>query len=267
MLKGGLFAPLVYKNIALRQFSDIDYLIPKTNISKASEILSDLGYVQGKYDINSKNIIPSTRKEKLFHQMNSHEVIEFLKKNPYNGSQIYNIDINFDIFWKGGNDKFGNFNVDYLFDDASLVKFNNSFVFSLSENDQIIQLCAHLYSEAVQIFWHGNWMRDKGDLHLIKFCDLYEFISNHNINWTLLLNRIKQTKTEESTYYSLTLLNRLFDETVPNEFLNQLNIDECILDIYYDKKGVERQWNTCFEDRMFEINRKVNELEILNIGG
>jgi len=130
----------------------------------------------------------------------------------------------------------------------------------MSPEYQLIQLCAHLYSEAVYFCYEDRWIRDKFDLNLIKFCDINELIIKENIDWKKLSSILKINNIKEPIYYSLSLLNKLYGNTVPEDFLKELNVDEKIIDIFYDKCGKETYWELNFPKRMFSIKDKVDEI-------
>lgn len=180
LLKGGILAPFIYNDISLREFGDIDYLVNINDIPKIIDILLDMGYIQGHYDVNNYKIIPVTKQEKILHRMNSHEIVEFLKLNDNINCPLFMVDINFSIFWNAHNKNKNKHLLEtkYIFDNSRLVNLNDSKIFYMSTQDQLIQLCAHLYNEAVYFCWHSNWIRDKSDLNLIKFCDISSFLIN-----------------------------------------------------------------------------------------
>lgn len=263
LLKGGILAPLIYKDIGLRQFGDIDYLMEIKDIPKATEILKDFGYLQGHYDVNENKIKQVTKKERILHRMNTHEIVEFIKLNDNINCNLFMIDINFEIFWKGKNNlkKFV-FDTSDLIKNAELVFLFHAPIYSLRSEEQLIQLCAHLFSEAVYFCWHSNWIRDKSDLNLIKFCDIYELISSEKINWGRLAKIVVQNNIAEPIVYTLLLLKKIYDIYIPTNFFKSLQCEENITEMYFDKNGEKRVWKCSFEDRMF--NLKIKEREIVD---
>lgn len=261
-LKGAVLAQMVYKDIALREFGDVDYLIKIEDISKVTKALLDMGYVQGSYDFNKGEIIPASKYEKMFRRMNTHELVEFIKPREDDSGLVYMIDINHSIFWKGDNknrDRFKINNED-IFNDATLVDINGSKTYCMSPEYQLVQLCAHLYSEAVYFCWEKEWVWNKSEVCLYRFCDIHELILTFDINWDKLKLILQNNNLSEPVYYCLASVNKLFGNCVSENFLNELNVDERILDRFYDKDGNELYWNLSLYDRLFSIEEKYNEV-------
>lgn len=265
LLKGCNLAPFVYGDINLRQFGDIDILVHLENIQVITKILEEEGYIQGFLDVNSGSIIPATREEKLFKRLNTHETVEFIKLNQDINCPYFMIDINFSIIWRGSDNKKKVFDCCELINSAERKSINSISMYCISAENQVIQLSAHLYSEAVFFCFHSNWYRDKSDLNLIKFCDINELIIKNNINWDYLYELVKAINMDEAVYYSLTLLKKLFPMSVPDTFLSKFKFDEDMTEYYYDRKGNKHKWTIDFFSRMFFINKKVEEIKSHNI--
>jgi len=261
LLKGALLSKIIYNDVALREFGDIDYLIQVDQIPAATEVLSEIGYKQGHYDEDKRRVNEVTKQEKIMHRMYSHEIVEFIKVVDNDFCNMVAADINFEIFWKGNSkiEERNSFDTQELFSNTTPIVLDGSNVYMLNPEYLLIQLCAHLYSEAVYFSFNKRWARDKGDLNLIKFCDAYEVINNLNIDWDRLMEIIERNKINQSMFYVLFLLNQLFDDVVPQTFLNSLKVAPDTIDIYYDENGKKMKWNMSFMERMFQIQEKYRE--------
>lgn len=259
LIKGALLADSLYGDKALRQFGDADYLIDINDAPIVTKVLKNLGFIQSDYDPHKKELIPMTRHEIITRRMNTHSIGEFMKIQD---SEIYTMDINFEIFWKGHKNNKNKFTIqtNELTENSSLVSLGDSEVFSLSPEYQLIQLCAHLYSHAVYFCWLTDWYKSKNDLRLIRFCDLYELIMTYKVDWRKVKEIVSRNKIEEPIYYSLKLLNKLYGNTVPEDFLINLGINENVTEKFYDKQGNELYWETNFYDRMFNIHNRVRDI-------
>jgi len=89
---------------------------------------------------------------------------------------------------------------------------------------------------------------------------LFVILAHITLDWTKLKKIISENKIEEPIYYSLKLLNMLYQNTVPDDFLNDLGVKEKTINKFYDKLGNELFWETPFFDRMFSVNKKVIEI-------
>ncbi|BBB89579.1 MAG TPA: nucleotidyltransferase family protein [Methylomusa anaerophila] len=262
MLKGGILAPFVYKDISLRQFGDIDFLVDMDDISIVTKILEESGFIQGTYDKVKRKIIPATKDEKLNRRLTSHEIFPHVKINDNSGIPVH-VDINFSVFWNGSiknKNKFF-FDTKKIIKESRLIDLNHSKVYMLSAEYQIIHLCAHHYGEAVNFCWEGNWLRDKAEISLYKFCDLHELIISENISWIKLYDICIENKIEKPIYYSLKIVNILFGNIVPDDFLINLNINQMVINEFYDKDGVSKYWELDLFDRMFKIKEKFFEIK------
>jgi hypothetical protein len=259
LLKGAILSALVYKDLTLRQFVDFDYLVNEIDLPNVTDVLIGMGYTQGGYDVDSRTIVPATKAEKVKRRMYTHEIVEFLKLSGNRLSPLFNVDINFAIFWKGSNNSFV-FDPNELIRHSTLTPMNNSTVHCLPPIYQIVQLCAHLYNEAVWFCWHPGWVRDKGDLNLIKFCDIRELISANEIKWDELITIVQISKIEVPVFFALSGLNRLFGDVVPDNVLSRLGVDRDVIDYFYDRRGNRLKWGISFEQRMFDIKIKTDEL-------
>ncbi len=268
LLKGALLAPTVYQNIGLREFHDVDFLIGQEELSKVTKVLAGLGYIQGHYDVSTNTITPASREEKMLHRMNTHELTEFLKPTGQSACKAVEIDVNFELAWKGHSNASNQYRLPAaeFIAQAEQVNSHEMNIYRLKPEHQLIQLCAHLYSEAVFFCFESRWLRDKFDLNLIKFCDINEFLKQQAIHWGELKNILESIPNAGvPVFYTLSLLNKLYPDRVPVDFLDDLNCRKDLLDIFYDRNGETRQWGTGFTERMFNITDKVGQALAMNI--
>lgn len=261
MLKGGVLAPLIYKDISLRQFNDIDYLIHVKDIPLVLEILKDNGYVQGVYDKGERKIISATKKEQMNRKLTSNEIFPHVKIDNIHGIPVH-IDINFELFWKGSlkNENKFYFETGEIINEGKLTELSNSKIYILPPEYQVIHLCAHHYGDAMNFCWQGSWLRDKSEIALYKFCDLHELIISEKISWDKIYDISKNNKIEEPIYFSLKIVNQLFGSIVPDDFLVSLNVKETVVDKFYDKNGKIQYWGMNLYDRIFRVEDKFLEI-------
>jgi hypothetical protein len=258
ILKGNLLASVVYPEIEARVFNDLDLIMKLDDVNILTKVLEDLGYVQGEFNEDTQVIVEATRKVKLLQQMNSHEIQEFLKKSDNNFAKIIEVDVNHDILWKG--------NCPYKVDTRDLIKravpieFNGVKGYMLDYIDNIIQLSCHLYKEATLMIYIDGIK----DLKIYKFADLYMYIKKYfsNIDWKLLIERVKEYNLDKVVYYNFYYIELMFGEIIP-EFVNEALRPENLT--YLDEYAIESQepsvWGFDFFTRLFDVNRvlKVDE--------
>lgn len=263
IMKGAILSCQIYKDIGLREFGDVDYIVKKKDLSKVESILKKLGYVQGIYDCGEKKIIPASKKEILFKKMYTHEDFPYCKLNKNGFCPAIYVDINFEMMWKGHNINNNHYliNIEKVLENTMLIEFGSSKIFSLDLEYQLLHLCLHLFSEAVYFIYEIYWAQKIGDLKLFRFCDIYELIQQGNVKWEKFKFLIRDHGLEEPVYYTLSLLNKLYQGAVSQEFLADLGVDEKTIDKFYDYDGKDIYWDLRFFDRMFIPSKKPAELK------
>lgn len=252
ILKGNLLASLVYPAIETRIFNDLDLLMKLDDVNIVTKALEEAGFIQGFYDEEKGIVVEATRKAKVLTQMVSHELQEFQKvcDNPF--AKVVQVDVNHDILWKG--------NCPYKIDTKDLiaravpVEINGVEGYMLDAIDNIIQLSCHLYKEATLMIW----ITDIRDLKIYKFADLYMYIKKFytNIDWKLLVDRVKGYGIEKIVYYNFHYIEMMFGELVPREVMDSLRPEDLT---YLNEYGIENRepsvWKVDFFTRLFDTNR------------
>lgn len=251
-LKGIMLSNKVYPTIETRYFNDIDFLIRISDVTAISKALSSLGYVQGQYDDAEGVIHEATRKQKIFHQMNTHELQEFVKITGNPLVSVFAVDMNHSILWGG--------NCPYQVDNEVLISravetdLNGVKAYVLNHEDTLIQLCCHLYREAT-IF---HWIKELRDLKLYKFADIYLYIRKYKavINWDSFVDFVKDNSLNKIVFYTFYYVNLLYEDTISNFIMNKIDPGERdFLDEYGIENGAPIKWEINFFDRLFNINR------------
>lgn len=80
-----------------RASNDIDILVKPDGITSAVVALEGLGYKQGRYDAEQKQIVPFTRLERLTRRMNRGEIAPMLKETGNPELPCIEVDINFSL--------------------------------------------------------------------------------------------------------------------------------------------------------------------------
>ncbi|MHB8062506.1 MAG: nucleotidyltransferase domain-containing protein [Ruminiclostridium sp.] len=252
ILKGNLLASVVYPEIEARVFNDLDLIMKLEDVNVLTKELEGLGYIQGEYDEEKQVIAPSSRKVKLLQQMNSHEIQEFLKASDNKFAKIIEVDVNHDILWKG--------NCPYKVDTRDLIgraipiEFNGIKGYMLDYIDNIIQLSCHLYKEATLMIYIDGIK----DLKIYKFADLYMYIDKFfdEIDWNLLIERVKGYNLEKVVYYNFHYIELMFGQIIPSFVTDSLRPEDLT---YLDAYAIENQepslWQFDFFTRLFDVNR------------
>jgi|GEM_PF-4757607 len=134
ILKGIFLAKNIYKNIALRPMTDVDFLIKKEDIIRANKILNSLGYF-AVADI-----------EEVIHQPYAYS-LTFLKQNQIRFNN-FSLDLHWHILsssWLVGFLK-ERVDMERIFMEADLIKLVDTPVLTLSSEDLLIYLTQHVFA-------------------------------------------------------------------------------------------------------------------------
>ena len=103
-LKGTILNNTIYE-YGSRVSNDIDILINKDSINDATIVLNNLGFVQGKYNYKTKEIIKFTEDEILNSLNTRGETAPFVLKTNNKFAETIDVDLNFSIDWYPDNTK------------------------------------------------------------------------------------------------------------------------------------------------------------------
>ena len=252
ILKGNLLASIVYPAIETRIFNDLDLIVKLDDIAAVTKALENIGFLQGHYDEENNVIIEASRKEKILQQVASHELQEFQKISNNRFAKLVQVDVNHDILWKGTCPY--KVNTKDLIERALPIEINNTKGYMLDYIDNIIQLSCHLYKEATLMIW----ITDLRDLKIYKFADIYMYIKRFydQIEWKLLVERVKGYNLEKVIYYNFHYLEMMFGEIIPIDVMDALRPEDLS---YLDEYGIENKepskWEFDFFTRLFDTNR------------
>lgn len=259
ILKGNFLASKVYPSVETRTFNDLDFLIDMKDGDRIVKILEDLGYIQGEVD-EKGDIIPSTRKQKMLQQLASNELQECLKKSDNPFTPMYQVDLNFDVLWKGNCPC--RIDTAELLDRAVDVYIDGAKTYILDYEDFLVQLSCHLYKEAALL----HWINDLRDLKIYKFADILMFVEKYSeeIKWDKLVSFCKRVGCEKIVYYAFYYVNLMYGQVIPEHVMNELEPED---KGYLDEYGIENEqpakWEFDFFTRMFETGRVLEVSEDL----
>lgn len=185
-LKGIFLSEAVYKDIGLRQMSDIDLLVKKEDVFKCRDILFSKGYIS--HTRTKSSFIKNHHEPKHLPPLVRDAVsIELHTKIDID---LFDFDIKIDDFWNR----------------ASAFVLYNSKVLQLNPVDLIIHFCVHLDSH----FYNGN-------IQFFSFCDIAEALRfyENSIDWVLLESLSAKYKCNKSVYSYLFICNKYLNAPLP----------------------------------------------------
>jgi hypothetical protein len=193
--KGSVLAQLAYGGLGLRQFVDIDILVPEVDVIRASHLLVSQGY-QSQFAFTEKQqtVYNSLRNEQWFW----HEEKQIC------------IDLHWSIL-----PKYYSFTPDpeLLWQKIDRVNFADRSVATISPEHLLLFLCAHGSKH--------NWSR------LSWICDLVELLRVHeNLDWEYIHSLMGRFGTDRMLLVGLYLSHQLFGVNLPSSILTSFDRDD-----------------------------------------
>lgn len=257
-LKGAVLN-FVYYGEGERISNDTDILVNPEDLTKVIKICEKMGYVQG--HIENGEIVPATKREIMFAQLNTYETVPMIKKTGNSYLPFHEFDINFRL---GNDDKCEMSKV--MLKDTEIVGNSAFKLRTMSLERFLIYLCIHLYREATMVY---KIVRGD-DLILYKFMDIHYFIisNQQKLSWEKLLKEAETLDRQKDVYYALYFTEELYPGTVGSEILKSFDmLGKDFLNQYRGRDNSEEvyKWKLEFHERMFDDVSRIAEAKE-NIG-
>jgi hypothetical protein len=218
-LKGIYLAAVVYGNLALREMTDMDLLVPRNQLELAAKLLETLGYRQRVgHTLDADvafwhHLVLAAVTESRWSMVELHWTITLPPSS-------YSIDPNIEP--------------DELWARAVPAHIGNNDLLSLSAEDLLLHLCMHAS-------YHHRF-----EFGLRPSCDIAATIRRFgdSLDWPQLIERARRWHWARGTYLALRLAGDLVGAAVPPEVLQQLQpvpFDEAIVAIARDQIFTDRK--------------------------
>ena len=192
-IKGVTLAASAYGDLTLRDFSDLDLLVPERSISEAQAILLAQGY---------EREAPSSEPNEPDHEEGPYHV--FIKKRT-----LFRVDLQ----WVMAHHHF-TFQLDRpeFWQRQTPVTLANKTVLGLAPEDLLIVLCVHGSKHA----WEAlKWV-----------CDVAELLRAHDhLDWDWIFASASKWRCRRLVLMGLSLAHLLFDVRLPEAVLTRLSAD------------------------------------------
>lgn len=196
--KGAALSQKAYGDITLRQFGDLDILIPHTAIYQTIDLLTADGYIP------QLKLEPKT-KDALLSALN---VLSFYKQD-----RGILLEVHWELFSK-------NYAINW--DEAMLwqqesesVLINTHPIRVLPWEEEILYLCVH---GSKHLFERLEWI-----------CDIDRAVSAHQaLDWERLLSKAQKRGTKRMLFLGLGLCEHFFGLTLPHKFHNEMAKDKTL---------------------------------------
>lgn len=224
-LKGPQLAIQIYGDLALREFSDLDILVPASQVIDAKRMLQNLGY-------------------RLSFEMNRAQEHDFLKASHHFNLTSPDSGVTVELHWRlSPRIRLSILDSDSLFDRAKKIDFLGKDVLTISAEDMVLYLCEHGTGHC----WDN--------LGLIN--DIARLIHVGKINWDEVLQRAIEGDRLRSVSCGIILANRLLGASVPEKVMEEMQSDP--IAGFLVKQGCRKLFD---ETREYPMNRILFQLKV-----
>lgn len=231
-LKGSIFSntdsKLAIYEDGMRNSNDIDILVKSDSIDKVSQVLRQLGFIQGWYDEENNNIIIYSRKEILTRRMNRGEVAPFIKLTDNVEIPFVEVDINFSL----GNTPTDHIDLLNYMIDSRVLHHKDFDIYGLDNELFFIHLLMHQYKETTLLFM----VKRNKDIELYKLLDLYYLQYLKTFSKTRFRELITKFKIKHKVALVLLQVAEVFNDNKLREYANKLRPEEEIVVDYENNK-------------------------------
>jgi hypothetical protein len=181
--KGPVLAEMLYGNVALRQFSDLDVLVHAADVPRAKAALMELGYKPGfEFTPQEERAYLASGYEYTFDSAQGRNLLELQWQVL---PRFYSVD----------------FDVDGFFDRAQAVTVAGRSLPTLGAEDLMLVLCVHAAKHAwVQLSW---------------LCDIVQLARSQRVDWDAVTQQAKRLGIERIVAVSFVLAHKLLGTTPP----------------------------------------------------
>lgn len=192
--KGPILAQIAYGNLALRQFLDIDILVPEADVVRANQLLVDRGYQSQFALTESQQIVyAELRNEQWF----------------WHEEKQVCVDLHWSIL-----PKHFSFTPDphLLWLKTERVEFGSQSIDTLTPEHLLLFLCAH---GAKHNWWRLYWI-----------CDIAELLRTHpDLDWASIHSLAGRFGTKRMLFLGLYLAHQLLGAVLPLSVLTEIESD------------------------------------------
>lgn len=232
LLKGALLNSLIYDNISLRTFTDIDLLIKPEDLQRAVGIIESLGYTKA----STNESLAKKEGRTQIHYIKDGLVVD-LHVAAINSSQYSAISKFYD---------------DNLWQNAVQFKFHDTHTWRPQDEDLLIYSCIHLSV-------HHNY--DK----MIWLKDIERILTKLDIDWLRFEEKVIKNNLRTYCYFPLLFAERIFNVEIPHNVLDRLKpqylsallfdsliVKANLIDLYANKRRFTEQLWMLLRDTQHE---------------
>lgn len=210
-LKGMHLAQDMYHDAGSRTMNDLDLLIRREDRQAVSDAIRGIGYIVGDVDPVTGVVHEASRKDVVKWSMYVGNLHKHVKRLGTPFAEYCRVDFSYDATGAG------DFALtDHLFAGAVDEHCGPTPTRMLNRIDFFLHIALHLHKEAV----NEKWLRAGSEQHLIKYCDLREYLRKWGSECTPdeVAARAERIGARGALEYAVPRLLRLFPDACVTEF-------------------------------------------------
>lgn len=235
VVKGEALSLLAYGKLGLRNSGDIDVLLSRGNIKKATKIMNQYGFHCSK----------QSKEHRILMHGFSHQITPYGKRT---GAVYTEIDINHDIFWGEYTGK--RILVDDFLADVTEISVYGCNVFSLPPLKAFVQLLLHQYRDMNSLYL----LSIRKEIKLSAFRDIYHLLKSNvkAIQLNELYDLCDRLQIIPYAYYILYFLNVFFPDLMIQSYMHAFETNNGIelLDCYGLSNEERKRWRCDIQTRI-----------------
>jgi hypothetical protein len=201
--KGPIMAQSAYGDISLRQFDDLDILVPPAKIAEVDELLSSMGYQEEDQKRNkvSKAQAAAMQKYQHHHHFYSPTSKAHIEVHWTLSPELYSLHQDTANLWKR----------------SELVDLEDRKIMGLSCEDTLVLICDH----AARHQWNRlSWL-----------CDVSMVLANKALDWEIAMDQAAEWRSKKALFLGLFLAEDMLGAPLPYDVAEKVMIDRAVKDL------------------------------------
>lgn len=251
--KGAALAHLVYSDPGIRYMNDTDFFVPESSLGPFTEVMAELGYIQGTDSPDRRTISPLARDAEVQWKLQIGSLPPFLRTTSEPYLDIFYIDVRRKLMEPASGKSVP---TEELIERSEQAVVASEPAWILSPEDFLIDLAVHIHRESDML----QAIAASKDLCIYRFVDVVEFCrhAGTRLDPKRLADRVRRYNIQKEVYYGLHFTNVYFGGVIAPQLLEATRPEDTG---YLEEYGaLDRQvsrWSMEFFDRLFDWRRSM----------
>ncbi|MFD5478821.1 nucleotidyltransferase family protein [Streptomyces hawaiiensis] len=248
--KGPLLCERLFPDPGMRRTNDFDLLVKESDASAVASLLHGLGYEQGALAADGR-VQPFERSTQAFWRLHVNNALPFMKATTEPGVEVFIVDLCLSVL--PGRAQRTSGSQEFLDRSVPVVTCGVDSR-SLSQADELLDLCQHLYKEADT----GFYISIGRDIALSKFIDVVSAVKNADDGiLETFVERAHHYGVARNVYFAIVHAAEFYPGSIPGWVEERLRPGDGLayIDEYGHLEGNVRNWQSTFMERAFDTRR------------